>query len=225
MEGRDDQLTSKCPYNFPCQHTPECGSTQVNSYSEITAKQPYKASRVIEAFKKHSEIYLFCLWAAALDKFAPFLEGCFINTQVKSISKPQEHMNVTPGWMLLRLGLRNIALCGDGTWNHQILLHWDDWCLQLSSGNVKTMKVKAEHNNTRSHQELSDQPFEGWKTRTSAHVEIIVMSTLLEGCVENTELHDWREPHSLLPNKDSVKFRHREELKGMCWVLFGGEKL
>lgn len=176
-------------------------------------------------------MYLFCLWAAALDKFAPFLEGCFINTQVKSISNPQEHSqestwtNVTPGSVLLRFGLRTIALCEDGTRNHQILLHWDDWCLQLSSGNVKTMKIKAEHNNARSHQELSDQPSEGWKTRKSSHVEMIVMSTLLEGCVENTELHDWRETHPLLPNKDSAKFHHREELKGMCWVVFGGEKL
>lgn len=59
----------------------------------------------------------------------------------------------------------------------------------LSSGNVQIMKIKAEHNNTRSHQEFSDQPFEGWKTRKSSHVEMIGMSTLLEGCVENTELH------------------------------------
>lgn len=59
----------------------------------------------------------------------------------------------------------------------------------LSSGNVQTMKIKAEPSNTRSHQELSDQPFEGWKTRKSLHVEMIGMRTLLEGCVENTELH------------------------------------
>lgn len=66
----------------------------------------------------------------------------------------------------------------------------------LSSGNVKTMKIKAEHN--RSHQEQSDQPFEGWKTRKSSHVEMIGMSTLLEGCVENTELHceEWLKRNS-----------------------------
>lgn len=58
----------------------------------------------------------------------------------------------------------------------------------LSSGNVKTMKIKAEHSK-RSHQEQSIQPFEGWKTRKSSHVEMIGMSPLLEGCVENTELH------------------------------------
>lgn len=91
MEGRDDELTSECPCNSPCKHTPELGAHMSPLKGTSQHMQPYKAPRVIEAFKKHSEMSLFCLWVAALDKFAPFLEGCFINTQVKSISHPQQH--------------------------------------------------------------------------------------------------------------------------------------
>lgn len=69
--------------------------------------------------------------------------------------------------MLLRLGLRNIAQGWDATWNHQITEITNAY--SLSSGNVQSMKIKAEHSNKRSHQELSDQPFEGWK-KGKAHM-------------------------------------------------------
>lgn len=38
MQGRDDELTSESPFNFPCKHTPERGSTQGTSQGEITAQ-------------------------------------------------------------------------------------------------------------------------------------------------------------------------------------------
>lgn len=38
MEGRDDELTTERPFNFPCKHTPQRGSTQVNSQRQITAQ-------------------------------------------------------------------------------------------------------------------------------------------------------------------------------------------
>lgn len=37
--------------------------------------------------------------------------------------------------------------------------------------------------------------------------------------------NDWRETQQPLPNKGSAKFCHGEELKGICWAVFGGEKL
>lgn len=119
--------------------------------------------------------------------------------------------------MLLRLGLRNIAQGWDATWNHQITEITNAY--SLSSGNVQSMKIKAEHSNKRSHQELSDQPFEGWK-KGKAHMWkwlgwVHFWKDVWK--IQNyTGRNDWRETHPLLPNKGSAKFRHREELKGMC---------
>lgn len=58
---------------------------------------------------------------------------------------------------------------------------------RLKSRNVRTLKISR----TQQYREAAgtDRSFAEWKTMTSSHVGTIPMSTLLEGCVENTELH------------------------------------
>lgn len=91
MEGRDDELPSECPRNSPCKHTPERGSTHVTSQREITAHATLQSPQGHRSIQGTLWNVFILFVAAALDKFAPFLEGCFINTQVKSISHPQQH--------------------------------------------------------------------------------------------------------------------------------------